>query len=332
MAEASSPVFVLKLLAPILLLITVGIPVPFILGFNQYYILLALQIVVTASIALSWNIIGGYAGQLDLAAFAYIGLGGITAVELMAKYNISPWIGMPIGSLVAAGVASIIGLALFRFGIREVWYALSTAALVIIIHEASLMVLGPYDYYIPLLEGWYYLRFRTWENLYYVGLVFLALVVFINLWIGRSRIGFYLKAIREDEVAAEAIGVDIRRYKLIALVIYAALLGFLGYIYIVSQRTYSYKTFSGPFSVYIAIIGIVGGLGSVSGVFTSAVLLKIVEEYLRSSFGGIIPGLHYLIYGILLILIGILRPSGLSTITSRILNPVKRILGVTHEF
>ncbi len=321
-----------SIILPALIVVVAGATIPFLVGFNQYYILLALQSVIVASIALAWNIIGGYAGQLDLASFAYIGLGGILATMLMIEYNITPWAGMFLGAGISAALAFVIGYPLFRFGIRGVWYALSTAALVVILHEVSIMVLGPFDYYIPLLEGWYYLRFRTWENLYYFSLIVLAFVISLNLYISRSKVGYYLKAIREDEVAAEAVGIDIRKYKLMALMTYASILGFVGYIYIVSQRTFSYNTFSGPQSVYIAIIGIVGGLGSVSGVFTAAIILKIVEEYLRGYLGGVLPGLHLLLFGVLLITVGILRPEGLSTLTDTLVKKVKaRIWGGVRE-
>jgi len=321
-----------SIILPALIVVVAGASIPFLVGFNQYYILLALQSVIVASIALAWNIIGGYAGQLDLASFAYIGLGGILATMLMMEYNITPWAGMFLGAGISAALAFVIGYPLFRFGIRGVWYALSTAALVVILHEVSIMVLGPFDYYIPLLEGWYYLRFRTWENLYYFSLIVLAFVISLNLYISRSKVGYYLKAIREDEVAAEAVGIDIRKYKLLALMTYASILGFVGYIYIVSQRTFSYNTFSGPQSVYIAIIGIVGGLGSVSGVFTAAIILKIVEEYLRGYLGGALPGLHLLLFGVLLITVGILRPEGLSSLTDTLVKKVKtRIWGGVRE-
>lgn len=321
-----------SIVLPASLVVLIGLVIPFLVGFNQYHVLLALQCVLMASIALAWNIIGGYAGQLDLASFAYIGLGGILATNLMITYNVTPWIGMFLGGGISAALAFIIGYPLFRFGIRGVWYALSTAALVVILHEASIMVLGPHDYYIPLVEGWYYLRFRTWENLYYFSLVILALIILLNLYISRSKIGYYLKAIREDEVAAEAIGIDIRKYKLLALVTYAFILGFIGYIYIVSQRTFSYNTFSGPQSVYVAIVGIVGGLGSVSGIFTAALVLKIVEEYLRGYLGGFLPGLHLLLFGVLLIVVGVLRPEGLSTLTEALVNRIKtRVWGGDRE-
>lgn len=312
-----------SVILPALIIVLVGTTVPFLVSFNQYYVLLALQSVIIASIALAWNIIGGYAGQLDLASFAYIGLGGILATMLMIEYNVTPWLGMFLGAGVSAALAFIIGFPLFRFGIKGVWYALSTAALVVILHEVSIMVLGPFDYYIPFVEGWYYLRFRTWENLYYFSLMVLAFVISLNLYISRSKLGYYLKAIREDEVAAEAVGINVRKYKLLALVIYASILGFIGYLYIVAQRTFSYNTFSGPQSVYIAIIGIVGGLGSVSGVFSAALILKIVEEYLRGYLGGVLPGLHLLLFGTLLIIVGILRPEGLSSLTDTLTRKIK---------
>jgi len=296
---------------------------PSIVGSNQYLILLGLQTVLIASIALAWNIIGGYAGQLDLSAFAYIGLGGIIAAELLNRYSITPWIGMPIGAAASALLATAIGYPLFRFGVREVWYALSTAALTVILHELTIVFLGSFDYYLPMKYGTYYLRFRTWNELFYFSIAILIGVLLVNIYISRSKIGYYLKAIREDEEAAEAIGIDTRRYKLLALIVYATILGFIGYIYVSAQRTYSYKTFDSAMSIYIAIIGIIGGLGSISGVMLSAVILHVVGEYLRGTFGGTLPGLHYLIYGIILIAVGIARPYGLASVIDYLKSRVK---------
>jgi len=296
-----------------LLAIVLGL-YPYIVGNNQYLILLGLQTVLVMTIALAWNIIGGYAGQLDLSSFAYIGLGGIIAARLLEDYDITPWLGMPAGAAASALLAAAIGYPLFRFGVREVWYALSTAALTVILHELAIVFLGSFDYYLPMKYGIYYLRFKTWNELFYFSIAILVAVILINIRISRSRIGYYLKAIREDEEAAEAIGVDTRKYKLLALIIYAAILGFIGYIYVSAQRTYSYKTFDSAMSVYIAIIGIVGGLGSISGIMLSALILHVVGEYLRSTFGGTLPGLHYLIYGLVLIAVGIARPYGLASL------------------
>jgi branched-chain amino acid transport system permease protein len=299
-----------------IILVLILASVPFVIRFDQYLLLILSTAAIFAVFVVAWNIIGGYAGQLDLGAFAYIGLGGIVAAQLLVVYNITPWIGMFIGAGVSAVLAAAIGYPTFRFGIKEVWYALLTAALVVIMNNIFHLpeVLGSLDHYLPPASGWYYLKFPVYENIYWFLLLMLAIVVLINLWISKSKIGYYLRAIREDELAAEALGIDVRKYKLEALVLYAAILGFMGYIYIVIAGTYSYHTFDSPHSIAIAIMGIIGGLGSIAGALTSAITLKVIEEYLRASIGATIPGIHLLIYGLLLIIIGIFKPDGLAGI------------------
>ncbi len=303
-----------KEILPAIIFALAASTVPFALGFNQYYTLLAAQIMIFATMVVAWNVIGGYAGQLDLSAFAYVGLGGIIAGILLNNYGITPWIGMFVGAGVAMGLAAIIGYPAFRFGIKEVWYALMTASLVVILNNLSKLIIGPFDYYLPPVEGWYYLKFARWDYMYYITVVITAFAIFINLRISHSKTGYYLRAIREDELAAEALGIDVRKYKMKALLTYAGILGFIGYIYVVLVRTYSYHIFDSANSLTVAIMGIVGGLGSVSGALTSAVILKAVGEYLRGTFGATIPGLHLLIYGILLIIVGIFKPDGFAGI------------------
>ncbi len=301
----------------ILAILTIALAlVPFILGFNQYYILLAATSLIFAVFVVAWNIIGGYAGQLDLAPIAYVGIGGIVAAQLLKYYGITPWIGMFIGAGASMLLAAAIGYPTFRFGIKEVWYALLTASLVVILNNIAHLpqFLGSLDHYLPAKTGWYYLIFTDYQNLYYVILAVLIATIVINLKISNSKTGYYLRAIREDELAAEALGIDVRKYKLKALMTYAGIMGFTGYLYIVLQGTYSYHTFDSPTSLTIAIMGIIGGLGSVAGAFTSAIFLKTVEEYLRSTIGATIPGLYLLIYGILLIVVGIFKPEGIAAL------------------
>nr|HPK87297.1 branched-chain amino acid ABC transporter permease [Atribacterota bacterium] len=113
----------------VLLLIMVALGIPYLLRSNQYQILLATTVLLYGVMATSWNIIGGLAGQLDFAAFAYLGIGAYTSGTLFLRFNVTPWIGMFLGGLVAAGFALLIGIPLFRFRIKEVWYALTTSAL-----------------------------------------------------------------------------------------------------------------------------------------------------------------------------------------------------------
>jgi len=302
----------------VLAVAVVGVAVPYTLGFNQYYVLLALQALIFATIVLAWNILGGYAGQLDLAAFTYVPLGGIITCRLLEVYGLTPWLGMPIGALVAAALASAVGYPMFRFGVRGVYYALSTAALTVVVHEMFILIIGPWDFYLPRYDGWYYLMFRTWENLYYVVLTFFIAVVLVNLAVSRGRLGYYLKAIKEDELAAEALGIDTRRYKLAALLIYSSILGFVGWPYIVSQRTYSAWSFSLPMSIYVVVAGILGGRGFIAGVAVVAMVLKLVEEILRGYVGGVAPGAHLLVYGLLLVVMSIVQPRGLGAVLEKI--------------
>lgn len=295
-----------------------GSAVPYALGFNQYYVLLALQALIFATIVLAWNILGGYAGQLDLAAFTYVPLGGVVTCKLLEVYGVSPWLGMPVGALAAMALASAVGYPMFRFGVRGVYYALSTAALTVVVHEMFILIIGPWDFYLPRYDGWYYLMFRTWENLYYVVLTLFIAVVLVNLAVSRGRLGYYLKAIREDELAAEALGIDTRKYKLMALLIYSSILGFVGWPYIVSQRTYSAWSFSSSMSIYVVVAGILGGRGSIAGVAVVAIALKLVEDVLRGYIGGVAPGAHLLIYGLLLVVISIVQPRGLGAVLERV--------------
>jgi len=289
--------------------------IPFMIGFNQYILLLIASALLYGIFVMSWNIIGGYAGQLDLGAFAYIALGGIIAAQLLVIYGLTPWVGMFVGALGSIGLAIIIGFPTFRFGIREVWYALLSAALVVILNNLfHVYGLGSLDHYLPQVSGWEYLIFPTYQNIYWVIDTLMLVVILINLAISHSKIGYYLRAIREDELAAEALGIDVRRYKLIALITYSGILGFVGYIYVVISATYSYNTFNAAQSIAIAIMGIIGGLGSIAGSLVSGFSLKLIGDYLRGSIGATIPGLNLLVYGILLVLIGVFEPDGFAGI------------------
>ena len=119
------------------LLIALVIPLAF--GTNQYAMVLVTTVLLYAILASAWNIIGGMAGQLDLAAAAYLGLGAFTTGTLLIRWNITPWMGMIVGGLVATGLAMLIGFPLFGFKIKELWYALSSSALVVVMQSLFMM-------------------------------------------------------------------------------------------------------------------------------------------------------------------------------------------------
>lgn len=132
--------------------VAIVLAVPAVVGNNEYIMVLVTTVVLFAVLATAWNIIGGMAGQLDLAAAGYLGLGAFTTGTLLLRWNITPWVGMFVGGLVAAGFATVIGYPLFRFGVRDVWYALSSSALVEVLRVTFLLwtdVGGPIEKYLP---------------------------------------------------------------------------------------------------------------------------------------------------------------------------------------
>ncbi|MBC7227514.1 MAG: branched-chain amino acid ABC transporter permease [Thermoflexales bacterium] len=282
---------------------------------NQYALVLLTTILLYGVLATAWNIIGGLAGQLDLAAGAYLGLGAFTTGTLLIRWNVSPWLGMILGGLVAVGFALIVGYPLFRFGVKEVWYALSSAALVEVLRVTFLIwsqVGGPVERYLPYHEwSLYHLRFATYLPFFYIMLGMLVLALLVNHWIRQSRLGYYLMALGENEEAAEVLGVNTQSCKLEALAIYAFIVGVTGGIYACMYGFIHPNFFSGPMSTEVAILGIVGGLGVTYGPVMAAILLVSVRELLRAQLGGQLEGLYLVVYSVVLILIALFRPQGL---------------------
>ncbi len=301
---------------PVLVGLGMAMVVPWILGRNQYAMVLATTVLVYSVLATAWNIIGGMAGQLDLAAFAYLGLGAFTSGTLLLRWNISPWIGMLVGGAVAATFAALIGYPLFRFGIKEVWYALSSSALVEVLRIAFLMwsnVGGPVERYMPFHNfSLYHMRFASYIPYYYIVLGLLIVALIVSSRISRSRLGYYLRALGQNEDAAEALGVDAQRCKLQALTIYAFLAGMTGAVYACIYGYIHPSFFSAAQSIEIAILGIVGGMGLVYGPLTAAILLVSLKEFMRANLGSTLESLYLAVYAVILILIALFRPQGIA--------------------
>lgn len=303
-------------LLPLLAGLAIALLVPLLLGRNQYAMVLATTVLVYSVLATAWNIIGGMAGQLDLAAFAYLGLGAFTSGTLLLRWNITPWIGMIAGGLVAATFAFLVGYPLFRFGIKEVWYALSSSALVEVLRVAFLMwsnVGGPVERYIPFHAfSLYHMRFASYIPYYYIVLGLLMIALAVSYRISKSRLGYYLLALGQNEEAAEALGVNAQRCKLQALMIYAFLAGMTGAVYACIYGYIHPSFFSAAQSTEIAILGIVGGMGLVYGPLTAAILLVSLKEFMRANLGSTFESLYLAIYAIILIVIALFRPQGIA--------------------
>jgi branched-chain amino acid transport system permease protein len=311
----------------LLAIILFPLALPLIIGANQYQMVLTTTVILFGVMATSWNLIGGLGGQLDLAAGAYLGLGAFTTGTLLTRWNITPWIGMPLSGLVAAGVAVLIGAPLFRFRVVGVWYALSSSALVQVLYTSFMMwtgVGGPVDRYLPRYEAsLYHLRFNTYEPYYYILLGLLYIALFLNYYIRNSRLGFQLMALGESEEAAEVLGVNARNSKLKALMLYAFLVGVTGGVYTCLYSYYHPRFFDSNMSTEVAILGIVGGLGIPYGPLLAAAVLVSGREFLRANLGTVVEGSYMAVYAVILVVIALFRPTGLAVLAEDIYRAVR---------
>ena len=310
-----------KTLLPLLVLLVIALALPFAMFSNQYNLILLTTVILYAALASAWNIIGGMGGQFDLAAGAYLGLGAFTSGTLLIRWNITPWIGMIAGGLIAAAFALLVGYPLFRFKVREVWYALSSAALVLVLRVVFMMweeVGGPTERYIPF-HDWslYHLRFRSYIPFYYLILIILVITLWLNHRIRNRKLGYYLLALGDNEEAAEILGVDARGSKLKALMIYAFIAGVLGGVYACLYGFIHPNFFSSTISLEVAILGVVGGVGITYGPLLAALILVSGRELLRANVGGQLESLYLAIYAIILIVIALFRPQGIGSLIQK---------------
>lgn len=307
----------------ILILVGVGITlaIPLIFNTSQYVMLLMTTVLLYAILASAWNIIGGMAGQLDLAAAAYLGLGAFTTGTLLIRWNITPWVGMFLGGLVATALAMLIGFPLFGFKVKELWYALSSSALVVVLQSLFMMwneVGGPTEKYLPVgTSPWYSMRFNDYMPYYYIMVIMLVLVLLVNRWIRYSKLGYSLLALGEDEDAVEVLGVNSQSSKLKALAIYAYICGVVGGVFACIYGYVHPAFFDTSMSMEITILGIVGGMGFIYGPALAAIIMVSFREVLRASLGSQLAGLYLAVYAIILIVVALYQPRGIAPLIER---------------
>ena len=291
--------------------------------------LLALPLVVTSAFAIdifirvllfsfigvAWNLMGGYAKQLSLGHAAYFGLGAYTSSILLIDYDVSPWIGMIAGGVVAMLASLPIGALCFR--LRGPYFAIATIAtaqvLMLLFLKFRDFAWGAEGTTMPNLgHAPLMMQFETKAPYYYIVLGLLALALAITWRIERSWIGYYLVAIGEDEDAAEAVGVNAPKVKRDIYMISAFLTALAGtfyvqYIYFIDPNT----AFSFNISVEAALVSIVGGIGTLWGPVLGTVLLESSSALLQSWLGSVRGGVQLTIYSLILMAVILWRPTGL---------------------
>ena len=281
---------------------------------SGYAVTIFVLIFFYAFLAQAWNIVGGYAGQLSAGHAAFVGIGGYTAALLFER-GVTPWIGMFVGGALAAVLGAIVGYLGFRFGLRGFYFVLLTVAFAEICRILATnidAVGGAVGLYITFTGNPRQFQFQDQRAYYYIALVLMLLATGVAALIERRRFGIYLTAIREDETACEALGVDVLRYKLLAMIVSSFLAGLGGTFY--AFQNFSLQpgaVFGIPLSVEIVIRPIIGGAGTLLGPLLGSLILSPLAEIARIYFSR--PGwtgLHLVVYGVLLIGTVLFVPQG----------------------
>jgi branched-chain amino acid transport system permease protein len=291
-----------RYLAPALIALAAAFPLVI---DNPYLAQILILIMIYATVGSAWNILGGYAGQLSLGHAAYFGAGAYTLALVTTTLKLSPWIGLALAPAVAMLFALAIGGVCFR--LRGPYFTLATIAMTEVLKLLALNMRGLTSGAVgivvpPIFPGISKIPY------YYLILAITLLSLAVTRWMSQAKLGYYLQAIREDEDTAESIGIDSTKYKLIALLISAALTGLAGaffasYIFFIDPD----MVFSVGRSVEIVLYAIIGGLGTVAGPLIGAVTLGLASEVFRNIF----KQAHLLIYGLLLIFVILFLPDGL---------------------
>ncbi len=283
---------------------------------SNYYMHIAILVLLYSYLATAWNILGGYAGQHSLGNALYLGAGAYTSTVLFLKLGLSPWIGMWVAGAVAALLGWFIGYVCFRYGLRGGYFALVTIALAeaAVYLTTNIPAIGgakglevPWTGHNPLA-----MQFGSKDGYYYIILVMAALAILYSTWIDRRRFGYYLVAVRENEEAADALGVDPIKVKTQANIISAFLTG-LGGTFFAQYYTYIHPRLvfgEGP-SVQILLFAIIGGLGTVWGPALGALVLVPIAEFARARLGGSFSGAPLLLYGGVLMVVMLFMPRGI---------------------
>ena len=299
--------------AALLVAVAVLLALPAVL--NAYALTIFILILFYGFLAQAWNILGGYAGQLSVGHAAFVGVGGYTSAMLAAHWAITPWLGMFVGAGLAAILGAIIGYLGFRFGLRGFYFVLLTVAFAEVcrILVSNIDALGgALGLYITFTGDPRQFQFQDQRVYYYVALALMLLATGVAALIERRRFGIYLTAIREDEGACEALGVDTFKYKLLAMVVSSFLTGFGGAFYAFYLFSLQPNTVFGiPLSVEIIIRPIIGGAGTLLGPILGSFILTPLAELSRQYFGQSgLHGAHLIVYGLLLVSVVLFLPQG----------------------
>jgi branched-chain amino acid transport system permease protein len=291
-------------------IVVVGVAVAFGVQ-DQVTLELLFTFLLYAVLGQSWNWISGYGGNISFGHAIFFGCGAYAAAMLVAG-GLSPWLAFPAGALAAVLLAVVTGFP--TLALRGHYFSIATiavAALVDAFVRTTPWFNGANGFEEPIRSGWAALQFAHKTNYVLLGLVLFALAQLATVGLERSRLGYYLRALRANHDAAASVGIDERRWKLLAFVGSAALASAAGVLY--AQDTLFVdppSTIALSISIDIALIGVVGGLGTVWGPAVGALIYVVLARGVALQLGGTGKGYDLVIYGALICVIAAWRPRG----------------------
>ncbi|MDR1132765.1 MAG: branched-chain amino acid ABC transporter permease [Synergistaceae bacterium] len=282
---------------------------------NRFYAHVLVLVLLYASMAQSWNILGGYCGQVSFGHSVFFGIGAYGAGMAMVTYRGVPWPGIIAGALLAAAVSALISWPCFK--LRGHYFAIATFAIVEIFGRLFLVwdwVGGALGLDYPILDdSWKYFLWSSDKTGYFTGAALLFAFVFgVVRFLEKRRFGYYARAVREGQETAESLGVDSMRVKLTAMAISAFLAALCGAFF----AQYNYRVdppmvLSLDMSMKFVLITILGGMGTFWGPLLGAAVLIPLQEYTRTYLSHFGAGVDQMIYGILIMFMMIRQPKGI---------------------
>ena len=288
---------------------------------SSYVLSVATLILFFAYTGQAWNVMMGFAGQLSLGHSLYVGVAAYAAAGLFFHFGIGPWAGVWLAILLCVALGAAIGFLAFRFGISGVYFALLTIAF------AEFTRIG-FDH-IDWLggPGGLFIKVEQREHLdlinlrgppqmfYYVMLALTAGAFALCAWLLRSRAGYYWQAIREDEQAAQALGINTFRWKMLAVILSSALTALAGVFYaFYYNNLFPEQTFHISRSIEIILGPVIGGVGTLFGPILGAAVLTILADAITEALAALgieIPGVKQVFYGVVLLVVVMFLPHGI---------------------
>ena len=291
-------------------------------GLNSFYLHLFIMIFMHAVMAQSWNVIAGFSGQISLGHGAFFGIGAYATSFFYMEYGITPWISIFFGMFVSGVFAVLIGIPMLRLSGH--YFAIATLLIGIsfqVVFQRWDLVGAASGLWVTMTpeDSWTALQFHSSKLPYYYIFLVFFLISFFAVWVlSRSKLGYRLRAVRDDPQAASSLCINVSNYKIIAYVISAMIMAPMGslfaqYILIIDPD----RVFNIEISIIVLLITVLGGIGNVWGPIIGASILIPISEYSRIYLGGTGGAVDLILYGLILMIICVFRPNGLISFIPR---------------